>query len=640
VPPVQASPGVRDVLRRVIVLQAGLLVVVALLATVAVLSYRRAESDARRTGDVLVQLEALRAEVLSAETGFRGFLLTGQDAFLEPYQRALPRLEQREAAVRKQLDGPERQILDALRSNLGEWREQFAEVVLGDLGTGHREAALHLVTSGAGKIRIDRVRAYVDDLEARAERRLEDRRDTAQQRAELGLLLAVVALVALVVTVYLGRRRLQRSVGDPLRSLAMMADRLAEGDLGTRSTARGVAEVERVALAFNEMATATESTVRELRAVDRIKSEFVSVVSHELRTPLTSIRGSLGLLASGAMGQLPPEAAEMLRIAVSNTDRLVRLINDILDLERIEAGREALEIRPVSVAQVLADAASVVGGAAEDGGVRLDVEPVEATVQADADRLVQAVTNLAGNAIKFSDRGDRVVLRGVVEGGEVLLQVVDEGRGIPPEKLEAVFERFQQVDGSDAREKGGTGLGLAITRSIVERHGGRVEVESALGLGSTFSLVLPLAPGTRDRRIAGGRVGSELVVVVEDDLDLREVVGATLGRHGLDIANAATAEEAVALCQERDPQLLVLDVKLASGSAYDVVRMLRQDDRLRNLPTVVYTVVDLGLRAQEALRLGETVFVTKGAANEDGLEQAVLRLLGRDGQAEAGVTSR
>jgi PAS domain S-box-containing protein len=230
--------------------------------------------------------------------------------------------------------------------------------------------------------------------------------------------------------------------------------------------------------------------VTERRAMDRMKDEFVSVVSHELRTPLTSIRGSLGLLAGGVYGELPPEASDMLDLAVDNTDRLVRLVNDILDLERLQSGRVELEIERVDLTELAAKAVAAVASAT-DRGVRVRVSGWQVLVDADADRIVQVITNLVGNAIKFSDPDGVVDVEASVVGDEGIVRVTDHGRGIPADLLERIFDRFQQVDASDAREKGGTGLGLAIARGIVEEHGGRIWAESVEGEGAVFSVALP-----------------------------------------------------------------------------------------------------------------------------------------------------
>jgi signal transduction histidine kinase len=217
------------------------------------------------------------------------------------------------------------------------------------------------------------------------------------------------------------------------------------------------------------------------------------MVSHELRTPLTSIRGSLGLLASGKLGALTDAGERMLDIAVHNTDRLVRLIGDILDVERIESGRFVPECVPTRVNEIVEDAALAMQAAAEKAGIAIDVEADELTVLADRDRTVQALTNLLDNALKFSPHGSRVRVRARRDGGAARFSIEDRGRGIAPEHLEVIFERFRQIDSSDTRRKGGSGLGLAIARGIVQQQSGRIWAESEQGRGSTFHFTLPLA---------------------------------------------------------------------------------------------------------------------------------------------------
>ncbi|MGA7341210.1 MAG: ATP-binding protein [Terracidiphilus sp.] len=229
-------------------------------------------------------------------------------------------------------------------------------------------------------------------------------------------------------------------------------------------------------------------------ALDRLKDEFVSTVSHELRTPLTAIRGALGLLSSGSLGHVNDKSANLLRIALSNSERLVRLINDILDLERIQSGREPFTFRPVQLADVIRQAIDGMQPVADAAGVQLIHDPTQVEIAADADRLLQVLTNLLSNAIKFSPPNATVsvLLRPDVSG--VTLSVVDAGRGIPADKLEVIFGRFQQVDASDSRQKGGTGLGLAICRTIVQQHSGRIWAERNSVSGSTFRVFLPYQP--------------------------------------------------------------------------------------------------------------------------------------------------
>jgi signal transduction histidine kinase len=216
-------------------------------------------------------------------------------------------------------------------------------------------------------------------------------------------------------------------------------------------------------------------------------------VGHELRTPLTSIRGSLGLLEGGVLGELPQDAANMVAVATVNTDRLVRMINDILDIERMAAGRLSLEPDAVDAAELVSQSIQVVQATADAAGVTLRNDAARIMVFADPDRIVQALVNLLGNAVKFSTRGGVVTVTASSDDEGALFSVTDTGRGIPADRLEGIFERFRQVDASDAREKGGTGLGLPIARGIVDQHGGRMWVESREGRGSTFHFTLPVA---------------------------------------------------------------------------------------------------------------------------------------------------
>lgn len=234
--------------------------------------------------------------------------------------------------------------------------------------------------------------------------------------------------------------------------------------------------------------------ITERRVVEQMKDEFVSVVSHELRTPLTSIRSTLGLLARGLLKTQPEKSQRMLEIAFDNTNRLVRLINDILDLERIKFGKATMVKQVCNAADLMTQAADVMQAMAERAKIHLSVTSISAQLWADPDRMIQTLTNLLSNAIKFSPQNTTVWLAAELrEDQTVLFQVKDQGRGIPEDKLETVFDSFQQVDASNSRRQGGTGLGLAICRSIVQEHGGQIWAESTLGEGSTFYFSLPIA---------------------------------------------------------------------------------------------------------------------------------------------------
>jgi PAS domain S-box-containing protein len=287
----------------------------------------------------------------------------------------------------------------------------------------------------------------------------------------------VVALLKGASASYQVEHRVRTQTGEWrwIRSIARVTDRDAAG------------RAHRV--------TGTNADVTERKRVEQMKEEFVATVSHELRTPLTAIVGSLALMDAGETGELPPAAREFVRIAYENSERLTALVNDILDLERLEAGRTEFRLAPVELAPFLARALTLNAAYAERHGVRLALGsvPVGAYAAADPDRLMQVLTNLLSNAAKFSPQGAEVTVAAHADGATVRIEVIDRGRGIPTEFRSTIFEKFAQADGSDSRQKGGTGLGLAIVKALVERMSGRVWYESEVGRGTTFFVELPAA---------------------------------------------------------------------------------------------------------------------------------------------------
>ena len=239
----------------------------------------------------------------------------------------------------------------------------------------------------------------------------------------------------------------------------------------------------------------TDTTER--RALDRMKDEFISTVSHELRTPLTSLRGALGLLSGGALNARPEKMQQMFEIAISNTDRLVRLVNDILDLERIGSGKAELQLTMCSAEDLLRRAVAQQQTRNPRPNIRIFYAADGVSVWGDCDRILQTLNNLISNAIKFSPPESEIRLTAKnLDENEALIEVMDQGRGIPEDKLENIFDRFRQGDASDSRISGGTGLGLAICRSIVTQHGGRIWATSTPGEGTTVHFTLPTRPSS------------------------------------------------------------------------------------------------------------------------------------------------
>lgn len=328
------------------------------------------------------------------------------------------------------------------------------------------------------------------------------------------------------------------------------------------------------------------------REVDRLRADFVSTVSHELRTPLTSISGSLGLLQSGALGALPEKAVAMVDIACKNSKRLVRIINDILDIGKLEAGQLTLQAASVPLLGLLQQAIEANASFADKCDVRLRFEGTSSDdrVSVDPDRLVQVLTNLLSNAAKFSPAGAEVLVRMMPQSTVIRVEVQDSGPGIALEFQSRIFEKFAQAESSAIRRFEGTGLGLSISRGLIEAMGGTIGFTTSIGEGTTFYLELPrtesAADATRMNRISESAAVQVLrstaaalpphpnllpkLLYVEDDEDLIAVIGATLAGR-VDIVAASGLRDAEQLLRDQQFDLIILDHALADGNGLVLV---------------------------------------------------------------------
>jgi signal transduction histidine kinase/CheY-like chemotaxis protein len=346
--------------------------------------------------------------------------------------------------------------------------------------------------------------------------------------------------------------------------------------------------------------------------LDTLKDEFISTVSHELRTPLTSIRGALGLLSSGVIGDVDPKAHNLLRIAVTNTDRLIRLINDILDLERMESGRAPLQIRRCSLRELAQQSIDAMTGMATAQTINLELIPPPGEItdpsenlyfDGDSDRILQVLTNLLSNAIKFSPSASTVRVYTEATPDAILFKVTDEGRGIPLDKLDSIFDRFQQVEHSDARQKGGTGLGLAICRSIVQQHGGSIWAQRNLGAGATLCVMLPRTARSSDIQVAPSQQlqqnhGTGAILVCDDDDSIRTVVSEHLTRQGYTVLEASSGQEALTIAEQEHVEAILLDLYMPGLSGWETLQRLRNNPATANIPVVILSALSSALRPQ------------------------------------------
>ncbi|HSW92763.1 MAG TPA: PAS domain S-box protein [Gammaproteobacteria bacterium] len=337
--------------------------------------------------------------------------------------------------------------------------------------------------------------------------------------------------------------------------------------------------------------------ITERKKVEKLKNEFISIVSHELRTPLTSIRGSLGLVLGGVVGQFSDKAKNLLDIANNNCERLLHLINDILDIEKIESGKMNFHFSQVDIAEIVRE--SIVSNQmyGEKFGVRIVlVESVsDVRVNVDPDRMLQVLANLISNAVKFSKQGDSVDIAIRVLNNTVRVSVTDRGSGIPADFQSRVFQKFSQADTTTTRGKGGTGLGLNITKSIIEKFGGSIDFVSEPDKQTVFYFDLPVSvENENDKKPVDEKTTASTqksLLVCEDDEDQAQYIKAMLESAGFDVDIALTAQEARQSVSKKNYQGLLLDLILPDQDGISFIRELRGSSRTKDLPIIVMSVI-------------------------------------------------
>lgn len=369
--------------------------------------------------------------------------------------------------------------------------------------------------------------------------------------------------------------------------------------------------------------------ITERKRLEQMKNEFISTVSHELKTPLTSIRGSLGIVIGGVAGSISGQAKDMLEIAYRNCERLVRLINDILDIEKIESGKISyrLELHPLDALIRHGVAANL--PYAQALGVKLAVTEIaaDAKVSVDEDRFAQVMANLISNACKFSERDGLVEISAVRREGNLRVTVKDHGPGIPDDFRARIFQKFSQADSSDGRQKGGTGLGLSIAKSLVEGFGGRIGFESEKGRGTAFYFDLPES-GLDLKPAIGPSSGKQRLLICEDSPDIARVMSEILSASGYEVDIVYTAAQAKEALQGTHYDLMTLDVLLPGQDGLSFLKDIRGSEKLRDLPVVVVSVsADGEKKRMSASELNVFDWMAK-PVNVESLAQCVSRAIG------------
>jgi PAS domain S-box-containing protein len=349
---------------------------------------------------------------------------------------------------------------------------------------------------------------------------------------------------------------------------------------------------------------------------DRAKSEFVSTVSHELRTPMTSIVGYVDLLVNGAVGEISEMQLSFLKKVKNNADRLTILVNDLLDISRIEQGRVELQQEPVVLMDVVQQVVDLMRPKIEDKGQMVEIVMPDdlPKVYADPARLNQIITNIVSNAYKYTPIDGTIALYAYVRDEMMHVAVKDTGIGIAPENQQKIFDRFYRVEDDPAvYEVSGTGLGLAITLSLIQMHGGEIWLESVLGTGSIFTFSMPLAEDASTQEVGTPPTplvedSAPLILVVEDDAEVGEFLRVTLESEGYEVILARSGDEAIRMARERLPDFISLDIRLPDLDGFEVMQLLKREPETADIPVAIVSVVS---DRAHGLELGAVAYLNK-----------------------------
>ena len=372
---------------------------------------------------------------------------------------------------------------------------------------------------------------------------------------------------------------------------------------------------------------------REARQANRLKSEFLANMSHELRTPLNAIIGFTDLMHKGKAGPVSAQHEEYLGDVLTSSRHLLQLINDVLDLAKVESGKMDFRPEPVDLVKLVNEVRDILRGLAASKRLRVDteVDPQVAAAVVDHARVKQILYNYLSNAIKFTPEGGRVQVRITADGADGFrIDVTDTGVGIAAEDLAKLFVEFQQLDTTASKKYQGTGLGLALTKRLVEAHGGRVAVQSGMGLGSTFSAILPrmmvAAPADEVRPVMGSLRGNRTILVVDDDPKTVKLAEAVLREAGYCPVSSASAENALLVAQVNPPAVVIVDLLMPGVNGFEFIVRLRNTPGGRHVPIIVWTIKDLDAEERRQLQSSTVTIITKGSGGPHALVEELCRI--------------
>jgi signal transduction histidine kinase/CheY-like chemotaxis protein len=415
----------------------------------------------------------------------------------------------------------------------------------------------------------------------------------------------------------------------PVKEIEARLREIAAGDFSQRVAIPNRDELGALATNLNRMNEELGRLYQQLEAANRHKSEFLASMSHELRTPLNAIIGFSEVLLERLFGDLNAKQEEYLQDVLDSGRHLLSLINDILDLSKVEAGQMELEVGSFALSEVLENGLTMIRERAGRHGIALsvDVDPAIDVIEADERKVKQVVFNLLSNAVKFTPDGGQVGISAGMDDAGVRITVWDTGIGIAPEHQERIFEEFQQVGGAYTEKREGTGLGLALAKRFVELHGGHLWVESEVSHGSRFTFTLPVRVASQPAAVpaqstaAGLEYEGPVVLVVEDDPPAAELLRLYLEGAGYHVEIARDGEEGLAKARQLRPNLLTLDLLLPKMDGWDLLVRLKGEPETRQIPVVIVSIME---QQGKGFALGAADYLVKPVSRE-GLLNALQR---------------
>lgn len=489
----RSSPSVRGLVRKGIVVQVGLslLILAAVVFSLAPrLSIVKAqERDTRALGELRESTVALLGTIAAIDR----YAQDGRAADLAEYRGASEQLRELLQGSTEWLDGKDKAAIQGSVAEVDRWQEEILAQVVREVQSGDSGAAQDILLDSANDQAITNIALPITStMDERVKAQLAEER-ASRTRLIVGTALIGAAILLLIGTALAFLLPLRRRVVQPLEDIAEVSARISEGDFAARAQPQGVQETQITASAFNQMADRVEHHIDEYKGLDDLKDQFVASASHELRTPITSIQGYVDMQLAGEVGEITEEQRANLEIVRRNAAELSELIEDLLTLSTIKLQRDVkFERTRFSVESVLRDVTTELLPLARASAVTLNLRcDGPSAVDGDRTRLRRVFLNLATNAIKFSPRNGSVAIEVNGDPGSVRIAFIDGGVGISDEDLPRIGSRFFRAE--SAQQTFGTGLGLSIARELIEQHGGSLDVESELGVGSTFTVTLPAA---------------------------------------------------------------------------------------------------------------------------------------------------